>query len=388
VKFRKFSVALAVSALITVGLSTVAAPPANAAVPPAPTRVTVTTTANGSQFVVSWPRVSNAAGYLIYVNRRYRATVWQAKGVTTYRTTVGGEALDDIMKAAPMPVVTVTSVYRTSAGALRNGGSRDGRYCPKVMYIAVRGSGQNPYDDAGTAGYAYGLGDRGKRVWDNVKAQLGLGSAAIPARGVFYPADAIAFSKIFWGAAQVKTYNISRDSGVENLTSQLNNLASPRICPSTRTIVFGYSQGADVVGQVWQGNKLTTAARTNIVYLLMFADPQHNPFENWAGSVVNRPLSATYLGSLRGVIGLRPTLSSTWKTYQPPATTSRILASWCSEYDDVCALNERNGLQFHNDRYDCYEKRAAYEVADAVKTRLWKSGTPRNPAKPTCRIES
>jgi hypothetical protein len=207
--------------------------------------------------------------------------------------------------------------------------------CPGVVYLAARGSGQNGIF---TGPFAQGLGDRGRRVMEGLRTALGKDRHALPAIAVDYPAVAVAFnpSGQIQPGSYPAIYNDSVRLGVEHAQSVVNRLAD--ICPASRLVLFGYSQGAQVIGDAFAG--LEEKVRAHVARLILFADAAYAPGD---GQLRYRPSAAPG----HGIKGQRAAF---------PPSTHTVIESWCWDEDVVCQSPPRR--QFHGDIYDDYEKQA------------------------------
>jgi hypothetical protein len=161
---------------------------------------------------------------------------------------------------------------------------------------------------------------------------------------VDYPAVAVAFDPS--GGIQPGSYPAIYDNsihlGVERTQSLIKGTAD--VCPASHLILFGYSQGAQVIGNAFAGLEEKTRARVSRV--ILFADAAYSPSD----SQVNYRPSAT---SGHGIKGKREAF---------PPSRQTIIESWCWDEDVVCQGLPRR--QFHGDIYDNFEKDA---IAAAVK---------------------
>lgn len=194
-------------------------------------------------------------------------------------------------------IATLTTVA-PGAAAAPGAASR----CPDVTVVAVPGTTEtNPNADPHVP-----TGMLGKVV-EPVK------KAARPRRvsGLYvpYPAD------IIGGAADSFGYGFSRRKGIENASTAIT--AQARQCPRTRFLLTGYSQGAQVAGDLGAaiGAGQSPIPADKILGVALLADPAQAPQGEPTIGVTGSPVG--FAGSRQGGFG---------------ALTDRVLA--------VCAPND------------------------------------------------
>ena len=149
----------------------------------------------------------------------------------------------------------VAAAVATQAAAVPASATSSTLTCANVITIVARGSDEA----AGTGGTTnvYWTGGPSKSV-----RTVGLKSPATIG---------------FGGLA----YFSSLDTGKARLAAELNRLAT--LCPSSRTVLIGYSQGAHVVGDVTSNsnpNALSTGAKSRIAAVYLTGDPVRRPYES------------------------------------------------------------------------------------------------------------
>lgn len=141
--------------------------------------------------------------------------------------------------------------------------------CANVVTIVARGSDEA----AGTGGTTNVYSSGGLGRMSGVAAKVSGGTTkSVRTVGLKYPA-AIGFGGL--------AYFGSLDTGKARLAGELNRLAS--LCPGSRTVLIGYSQGAHVIGDVTSNtnpNKLTSAAKSRIAAVYLTGDPVRRPYES------------------------------------------------------------------------------------------------------------
>lgn len=232
--------------------------------------------------------------------------------------------------------------------------------CPRVVVIGVRGSGQ-------AAGY-------GPQVWDTVKNILpNSGDPSTDKKWLNYPARG-RFFNLFGAFLQLSgvglgAYHDSVNDGKTELRKRIETWTQACDSRFTKIVLVGYSQGAQVVADIYQEMWRQDSANTVgwIYGMVLFGDPYFN--RNSVGTIA--PLSVldgNYIGSL----GRRPAF--------PVSQAARIL-SYCHRGDPVC--RGRIGLKRPHENYH-----TTGDAADAggwLSTRLgaWARANPWPPAQGT-----
>ena len=215
--------------------------------------------------------------------------------------------------------------------------------CPRWVYISARGSGQNP-QDLDFDGFGRGLGDRGTHFYSNLIEAMGVSSREFPAIAVDYPAVAVGLKN---GGVQPGNlpaeYSRSVDDGVLAAGSAILKVLTHCQAAGTRLILFGYSQGAQVMGDAF--SKLSLDQREGIGRVVLFSDATYNSQDP---DISYQPTATTG----HGIKGQRQLFMTNRK---------QVIESWCWSQDAIC-----QGLSqwhFHGDIYDVYEKDAAIRAA-------------------------
>lgn len=194
--------------------------------------------------------------------------------------------------------------------------------CSNVITVVVRGSeeaaGTTNTATTNTALYAYktGMGRPGPVAGDLQTVS----KKTVHIAGLKYDA-AIGMAGL--------AYNNSRHGGVKNLQKSLNYLATK--CPSSRTVLIGFSQGAHVIGDALatsSGVRPNATARGKIAAVVLYGDPMYNPTE---------PFVATAGLKKFGMLGTRAT--GDLKEF---ATRIR---SYCLSGDPACQGSTKRGGQ-------------------------------------------
>jgi hypothetical protein len=210
--------------------------------------------------------------------------------------------------------------------------------CPDVAFLAARGSGQNSEFLVNSAAFGQGLGDRGLRVFHRIASGLSRQRMTIDGQGVDYPAIKVGLDTrgIALGNGLAEYASSARD-GVTDGARKVARIVQS--CPATKIILFGYSQGGQVMGDVFQ--QLPINDRNHVSRVILFADAAYRSGDP---AVHYRPTDA----GGRGVKGQRPRF--------PRSTT--VIESWCWNQDTVCHVDQPF-FHFHGDIYDGYENLAA-----------------------------
>jgi hypothetical protein len=234
-------------------------------------------------------------------------------------------------------------------------------WCAPVVFLAARGT----YEDRGQRKFGHGMGSRGWRTWMKLAQQLGVAPTAanvlptiIGGGPVHYPGTVL--------ATGVAGYSKSRDIGKEDLTERITTIKET--CPESRIILFGYSQGADVVASVWQED---TTDPTGFLGVVSFADPHFN--RRWTGQLAVQPEGGKW--AKNGMLGTRPK----WDDSEIEG-----LQVWCLPGDPVCQ-NTKTLKDWHGWEYDCYEDWAAFQLAERAGPFLNSAGwNVSEPTVPEC----
>lgn len=309
----------------------------NAAVPTSNMSVTRV----GPSYFLVWGNVPAADCYV--VTRAPGGSVRLPAGSATYVSPDAVELsnLGDLTKATVHPIIFSVTAYRGGVPIRRFGHFVP---CPVYIYVAARGSGQNGMF---TESYAQGLGDRGRRVLEGLRTATDNDQHSLPAIAVDYPAVAVAFSP----SMQIEIgsypyfYNQSVQTGVRNGLKTIA-LAS-KSCPTSKFILFGYSQGGQVIGNIYSA--LSEQERARVARVILFAEATYAP---------NDP-NVVYLPKALAGAGIKGQRSAF------PGAPDTLIESWCWDQDAVCQRPPR-GHAFHGDVYDQYEKEAVARAANTL----------------------
>jgi hypothetical protein len=236
--------------------------------------------------------------------------------------------------------------------------------CPPVAFIAARGSGQ----EIGKVTYGLGLGSRGYQVMRGMQRLLAANPVTLPAIAVDYPAVDVEMNR----GTIPALYRESVAHGVS--VAQVAILRSIEACPQTQLILFGYSQGAQVMGDAFAA--LSRSQRNHIKRVILFAEATYRPNDP---RVRYKPKALPH----HGIKGARAPF---------PTGETAVIESWCSGLDFVCQYNP-SSRSFHGDIYNTYEVQAAEAAASALRPTMPRVPTyleillltPTLPRQPTLR---
>ncbi len=188
--------------------------------------------------------------------------------------------------------------------------------CSKYLEIDSRGSGE-------TAGV---LSPPAEEFYTALEGQLGYSHAVgiksnpYSAVGVF---SLTHFSQDLNGlgalihSSWIGAYKASVDKGKKDLNAIIKSQVDA--CSATKLILIGYSQGAQITGDVFQ--KLSLTVQKHIAAVVLFGDPEYNHEDKAVDQ--DQPPDRSRNGSL----GTRPKFLT---------TSGTMVLSYCQIYDPVC----------------------------------------------------
>jgi hypothetical protein len=149
--------------------------------------------------------------------------------------------------------------------------------CGFDTVIGVRGTNDEPGFGTGVTANVYGPGNYG--MGQAVSGVVGFlqadGTLPVHAEALRYPASAYPSQ----GGSDA-WYNESLNQGVAALRGEIESIAAS--CPGTDIQLVGYSQGANVVGNVLADPaSLSTRAKRQLNGAVLFGDPTYRPGEEW-----------------------------------------------------------------------------------------------------------
>ncbi len=194
--------------------------------------------------------------------------------------------------------------------------------CPPYEVIGARGSGQKEKKEEMSMG---------PEVHDFFLSLRGLlGAGVVKGYGVQYPAiDVIsaAGAGAFLHLGGPYTDSVREGADDAKLRIQIRRRSG---CGSTRFILAGYSQGAQVMGDVLRDPDI----RKSVVGVALFGDPYFDA-DSWSSR-------GSFDSSLYGIFGPRPEWSSDLYGH---------VFSYCHWHDIVCNMSERHHILGDGDVY-------------------------------------
>jgi acetylxylan esterase len=225
------------------------------------------------------------------------------------------------LSTAVAGAVAAAGLAASVAGAMPASATASTGSCPAVQLIVARASTESPGDGV--------IGALATLIQGDVNATVGN-------EAVVYPAT-------------LTNYASSVAKGDSAMATDIENAVSS--CPNEKIILLGYSQGAQVVGDVLAGGgggpelgpetaPVPAADAAKVIAAIQFGDPRHQP-----------NLSPIDLGTDPGAQGIFPV-----QTGQSRAAFGTILRSWCDTGDPFCAGG--NNLEAHLDYTTKYDTAA------------------------------
>lgn len=224
-------------------------------------------------------------------------------------------ALAAALVAAPLALTLGTVATPVAAHATASSAT-----CAKVVMVIVRGTSETGGTLKSPPGATYASGGFGMSKLAGQDVQAGT-SQTVRIVAVDYPAVFVSWSD---------GYVTSEATGVTNTRYEVNWLA--KNCSGTKIVLMGYSQGAQVVGDVIDKTtptQLSSAAKTAIKAVVLVADPTYNDGESFdhGGSHAAPFLVERASGNL--------------------STFASRLYAYCSPGDAFCAGQWPFGLDVH-----------------------------------------
>jgi hypothetical protein len=214
---------------------------------------------------------------------------------------------------------------------------------PGLVMLGVRGTGEAP-GMGNTVSVVKGLFDQDKDVptWS---------------QAVTYPATAF---------APQTSYGISVQKGAIELRGLIKTIVNT--CPYVSIALVGYSQGAQVVGNVLTGTDstpLTAAERPHILAVTLFGDPTYRPGEAWDASGDGAGLGL--FASLRASHAFSSWTRASWPAGASAPVQKSIVKSWCYTGDRYC----QTGLGSDADAiHASYRTKATYDAYSFIRSWL------------------
>ncbi|TDZ15280.1 Acetylxylan esterase 2 [Colletotrichum orbiculare MAFF 240422] len=160
------------------------------------------------------------------------------------------------------------------------------------------------------------------------------------------------YEDIQFDASNPSGYPAAVEQGRSSGVSQLN--AYVERCPSSKVVLSGYSEGANIVGNILADSNVaaTSSPGTQICAALLFGDPTHIADQSYnveAGSSLSGQMarSSSSLGKLNNF--------------------SSVLRSWCNGEDTVCAYGDGTrtmGEDAHTNYFQLYTNDGAAYIKE------------------------
>lgn len=237
----------------------------------------------------------------------------------------------------------------------------------RATVVGARGSGDPQGGDVVSDRYGdqvHGMGKPGAAFAVDLANRLPRGEVTFDP--VEYPAIGLLgnWRKIINAAGAASrlgflgSYTGSVDDGETALRGTISHEA--QLCPNVKLVLVGYSQGAQVVADVYQRD-LTATQRSRIAGVVLFGDPYFNPADTNVDV-------GSFDPTRHGVLGKRALY---------PANAATHLFSICHHDDPICQGPGRDDFNQHtNYQSDLWVATAAAKIAAALRS------TPSSPAEP------
>ena len=235
------------------------------------------------------------------------------------------------------------------------------RSCPDAFFLTARGSGENPPGD----GYKSGLGKHGDAIYTSLLNWLDASASTLRVLPVLGGYKAV--SATDW---HLLVMHDSANRGTMEATALLEDAHA--VCKDSPIVMFGFSQGAWVVGDALeQSIRADASLRNQVVSAQLLADAhygsrlpdvQYYPKDHGGRGISGRP---------RGPIGAKP----------------GVVTEWCLPTDMVCHAGQDDA---HGEIYNtCYRARVAVEAAmDLVALPDDKWSAAGIPTVPSCDMDT
>ena len=358
----ELSVVVVLTALLSsASASVLASPPASATL-----RFNVETLQNGG-WRLTWDQVPGATSYTVTRIVSDFAVDNNPREGITYRSGIPGTSTSTTLPpgpwhSAPSMHETFMLEAETPSGTVTRANLIS---CPHAFFLGARASGQY----LPRSSFNGGLGDQGAKVYRDVMRNMGMDSAslrAVPVLGTYPAVDAD------W--QHILQMEGSAEDGIKEALLLLHQMRAT--CQNTPVLMFGFSQGAWVVGdaltRALANADLHEWADDQVVRMGLLADPRYagkrsdiwyEPYDHRGGGLTG----LTTIG-VRGPIGAR----------------AGVVTSYCWQYDVVC---NSTGWYAHGSIYDtCMVGLVTRDMSYALAERTgW---TARVPWTPHCNIRS
>ena len=174
----------------------------------------------------------------------------------------------------------------------------DDQACAEVFVVGVRGSGESRNADDEQRGF----GTRAVVVLDAIEEQLSLSGVDVGAISVEYPAIGVGDLARNLLDMDPSGYEQSVDLGVDGLLTTIGLLRS--LCPSSLSVLVGYSQGGEVVRRVLADP--TLGEGDDIAAAIIIADPQFEPSHSESGMQLRGSFTSRRYGIRNSMFTVTP----------------------------------------------------------------------------------
>lgn len=234
----------------------------------------------------------------------------------------------------------------SALGIFASAPSANASTCPTYQFIGVRGSGETNSDGEG-----YGVPVNAMRK--SLATRISGGDATF----INYPAIPVNIADPHYR----DNYRLSINAGMNTLSSFISSFHTR--CGSTPIVLAGYSQGAHVVGDVYQSVNQGTRDKTTLV---MFGDPRFNP----AQPQVN---FGNFSSARHGIWTAWFNHGNASRTFSSGQYSS--VRSYCLLYDPVCNYTAGNGFNCRPNAYCVHTRYIDFGYTDDAAK--WAEGRVR-----------
>lgn len=219
--------------------------------------------------------------------------------------------------------------------------------CPRFAVFDSRGSGE-PRGEMSNPGKDWLKGFKDRLSSLHSGGQVSVAQNLYPAVGVwswnpFDPSERLNGFGAFLHSSSIGAYKDSEDEGEGDLKTLIRNQAKSACGKSKKTkmILLGYSQGAEVTGNVY--HQISDDQRAQIAAVVLWGDPQYNHTDNDADRDSR---------DLNGSLGTRK-----------PFPDGKKVFSYCNTHDPICQWM----LPYHEMVYYQFKEHRLYWKTDQAK---------------------
>jgi len=237
--------------------------------------------------------------------------------------------------------------------------------CDTYLLIGARGTDEAPQgSDPYTQANWDGSGILANRVFTTLEPIVAANGGTMARYGVRYAADMDlgGFATEIVNAEYNWSFDNEWDAGVavgsDDLVNKIESMYP--VCPGTKYILVGYSQGADVIGEAI--DELSLTHRSRIAATALFGDPRFNPNDT-AANVGN------YVDHNSGMFAARPL----WST-----KLSSPVFSYCLWLDFACQSRQYIGEAIRSTKTDLRDRLGRECALEPDSLRFAIEGSPGN----------